>query len=357
MGDALFVSGGVTSAQEARLALAGLLASQGSNPLDARTGALYGPGTTTLIAGTTATAPMTVTVGVHDAILSRGTANGPYLMPTEAVQTVSIDAAPGSGTRIDVVYEKQQDSTAGVPTPDATTGPLYGVQAGTVGAGEPSITGIVGAKKLGTVAVSAGATNTLGAGIVITNTVEQTVARGARIPVRSLAERDALTSYAGLEVYRLDTGAVELRNAANTAWLTVYDPSARTVAGSGRAAITDTTKVLADAGITDVVTVPAPAYPSAVPWRLVLVGAGKFGFDNVDRQGAWDIDSTPASATNIVKDPVTNVLAHAAMWATVGMSAQMDLPAGVAGTFRVVYRGDGPAYNVGGVTWHRTTVI
>lgn len=218
MGNGLFVHGGVTDAQKARLALAGLLALQGTG-LDVRTGVLHGPGTSTLITGTAATAPMTVQVAAHDAILSRGVANGPYLMPTETVQTVNIAAAPGSGTRVDVVYEKQQDNTAGVPTPDAAAPtPIYGVVQGTVGAGKPALT-IVGALELGTVTVSAGATATNGANVTIANTARQTVPRGAPIPVTSAAERDALTQFDGLIVNRLDLDRLERSN--GTTWSTV----------------------------------------------------------------------------------------------------------------------------------------
>jgi hypothetical protein len=51
------------------------------------------------------------------------------------------------------------------------------------------------------------------------------VARGARIPVRTQAERDALTAFVGLEVFRLDTGAVELCTATGPAVWTPTRPS------------------------------------------------------------------------------------------------------------------------------------
>ncbi|MDP5182187.1 hypothetical protein QOZ88_06020 [Blastococcus sp. BMG 814] len=202
--DALAVGGGVTDPRDARHAVGGLLALQGPSALDVRTGVLVGPGSTQLITGTSKTSPMSVQIGAHVAVTSRGAANGAYLGPTlEAPTEVNVELAPASGSRIDVVYVKQRDTTSGVPTPDATTGPLYGVLTGQVSTGtpvKPSLTDIVGAEELGTVQVSAGATSTNGSGVVITNTARQSVPRGAPVPVRSKAERDALQAYPGLEV-------------------------------------------------------------------------------------------------------------------------------------------------------------
>lgn len=228
MGDALFVHGGVTDAQEARLALAGLIALQGPSLMDARTGVMHGPGSTALVTGTSSTAPMRVSIAPHNWVTTRGAANGPYLGALAAAQTVDIAAAPASGTRVDVVYVKQNDPTPGVPTPDtspATAQPIYGVLQGTVGAGKPSLATIVGAEELATVSVSAGATRTTDGTVLITNTARQVVARGVDIPVRDQAERDALTTHPLLTVKRLDTGKVERRNVANTAWETVFDPT------------------------------------------------------------------------------------------------------------------------------------
>lgn len=241
MGDARHVSGtlsgaGVTDAREARLAEGGLIAVQGPGLLDALTGVAYGPGSTTLITGTTATGPMTVQIGAHHAITTRGSANGVYLGPVlEAAQTVNIDAAPASGSRIDVVYVKQQDGGSGIPSPDTTTAPLYGVVTGTASSSptKPALT-VVGAEELGTVQVAAGATSTNGSGVTITNTARQTVARGAPIPVRTQAERDALTTYPLLCVLRLDTGNLEVRNPGDTGWNVVrYAAGPTTVAFPG----------------------------------------------------------------------------------------------------------------------------
>jgi hypothetical protein len=203
VGDALFVHGGVTDAQEARLALGGLIAALGPAALDVRTGVMNGPGATALVTGTSSTGPMTVSIGPHYWVTSRGSSNGPYLGVLAAAQAVSIGAAPGSGTRVDVVWVKQQDNTPGVPTPDVVApSPLYGVTPGT-----PTKQPIpVGAEELATVAVSAGATRTTDGTVVITQTARITAARGGIVLVKTQAERVALTGWPGLQVIELDNG-------------------------------------------------------------------------------------------------------------------------------------------------------
>lgn len=205
MADALHVAG-VVSAQEARLDDGGLVAVQGPSALDIRTGVMVGPGATALVTGTGATAPMTVNVAAHHWVTARSSAGGPYRGTKEASTTVTIQPAPGSGTRIDVVYEKMQDNTAGLTPPDGAVGELYAVLTGTVGAGKPNLATIPGAEELATVAVSAGATATNGAGVVITNTARLTATRGGLVAVRSDAERDALTPYYGLQIVEVHTG-------------------------------------------------------------------------------------------------------------------------------------------------------
>jgi len=210
--DALHVTG-ATDAREARLDTGGLIATQGATSIDTRTGVLFGPGSTAVVTGTSATAPMSYAVAVHHAVTTRGAAYGPYLGPTnDTATTATTTAAPASGSRIDIIYTKQQDNTAGIPTPDTgSPAPLIAVVQGTSSTGTPVAPPLpVGAEELARATVAAGATSTNGTGVTITNTARQTVARGARIPVRTQADRDALTLYKGLEVYRLDTGAVEI---------------------------------------------------------------------------------------------------------------------------------------------------
>lgn len=223
MADALGTGGGVVSAVDHRLDQAGLIAPQTSS-LAVRTGVLWAPGSTTLITGTSATGTMTVNIAAHHWVTTRGTADGVYIGTREAAGTVNIAAAPGSNSRIDLIYEKQNDSGSTV-SPDGSTGELYGVVTGVANISPTKPALPVGAIELGTITLTSIATSTNGAGSTIANTVAQTVARGADIPCRNQAERDALTTYPLLTVKRLDTGAIERRNVGNTAWETVANPS------------------------------------------------------------------------------------------------------------------------------------
>lgn len=207
MADALGTPSGVVSDEDHRLAIAAMLSAATSTPLTARTGVLTGPGSTTLITGTSATAPMTVNIAAHHWVTSRGTGDGVYLGTKEAAGTVDIAAAPASNSRIDVVYVKQNDASSTI-SPDGSTGELYGVATGTAAVSPTKPALPVGAVELGTVTVAAGATATNGAGVTIANTARQVSARGATIVVRNAAERDEITAYPAV-VYRLDGDTFE----------------------------------------------------------------------------------------------------------------------------------------------------
>jgi hypothetical protein len=196
---------GVVSDEDHRLALAGLV-SPATSTLAVRTGVLVSPVSNAVVTGTSTTGTMTVNVLAHHWVTSRAAGDGIYLGTKETSTTVNIAAAPGSNSRIDVVYSKQNDSSSTI-SPDGSTGEFYGVVTGTAAASPTKPSVPVGATELATVQIAAGTTNTLGAGATITTTANQVVARGADVPVRTAAERDALTKYVGLTVKRLDDGA------------------------------------------------------------------------------------------------------------------------------------------------------
>lgn len=208
MADALGTPGGVVSDEDHRLALAGLI-SPATSTLAVRTGVLVSPTSNALITGTSATGTMTVNVLAHHWVTTRATGDGIYIGTKEASGTVNIVAAPGSNSRIDVVYSKQNDTGSSVSADTGTTQELYGVVTGTAAAVPTKPALPIGATEIGTVTVAAGATNTLGAGVTIATTANQVVARGCPVPVRTQAERDALTAYNGLSVKRLDLGGAE----------------------------------------------------------------------------------------------------------------------------------------------------
>jgi hypothetical protein len=298
---------GATSAADARLADAGLIAAHGAG-MAVRTGVLYGPGATGLVTGTAATAPMTVQVAAHHWVTTRGPADGVYRGAAEAVRTVNIAAAPAANSRIDVVYVKQND-TASTISPDGTTGDVYAVAQGTAAAtpAKPAIP--VGAEELATITVAAGATATNGAGVTITNTARLTTGRGAPVPVRNAAERDALTSYPGLKVFRIDLGYEELYASTTTGWLPI---------GARRA----TPVLYTDIGVGGTTAPPGPV--TMHPTRTIdptVLGTGAGALLHIDAQvlldpGAgvspttllqWDLAlvSPAQSATTLAIDSAT----------------------------------------------------
>lgn len=219
--DGLFVVGaagaGQTSPTEARLAAAGLLA-PGAGGIDFRPGALYGPGNPL---GVTGTGSMTYSVAAGHFAASRGTSLGVYLACNDAAATVSTGAAPGSGSRYDLIWIRQPDAEQG----DADSVAVIGVTQGTSSGSPTKPYGSVpaGALVLAESLVASGATSTNDvAHVTITQVAAWTAARGALVPVRSQTERDALTLFESLTVWRLDVHALETYT--GTAWVR-YSPT------------------------------------------------------------------------------------------------------------------------------------
>lgn len=125
---------------------------------------------------------------------------------------------------------------------------------------------------------------------------------------------------------------------------------------SGRVPFTNVDSIAADSGITGVITLPA--FPA--PVRVVAQAIGRAGFGAAARTIMWDFDSTPVSATGLGddhNDQPALVTVASGVWAALGVSMGMTLPAGVAPTFRLVMRANGAAYNRGAVIWHRSPVV
>lgn len=228
MGSALHTKGntpgvGVTSAEEARLADGGLLAVGSGGLVSTRTGVLVGPGATALVTGTSSTGTMRYSVAAHHWVTNRGVvSDGVYRGAAETAKLVDTTAAPGTGSRIDIVWVKQNDAGSTIAA-DATSVPVYGCTQGTSSTGTPSPPTIpTGAEELARATVLAGATRTDdGTKVTISQTARITVARGAPVPVRSKTERDGLDKYVGLTVIRLDMAGREQRY-TGTYWA---DPS------------------------------------------------------------------------------------------------------------------------------------
>jgi hypothetical protein len=192
-----------------------------ARPLGARSGVRPGTPTNTVTASST-----TWTVKPHQGILDLEAAveASAYWYAIDANVTGSVTAASGSIARVDIVYatltDLAEDGTAG--TPNVT----FGYTAGTVAATPPATPARSMVIAYINVPISGGGSPTVSWNAPYTTVV------GGVIPVRTQAERDAIT-FATAEypvvVDRLDTGALERSVGSgwlswDTAWQT-YTPT------------------------------------------------------------------------------------------------------------------------------------
>lgn len=140
------------------------------------------PGSSTLLV--TGRADMKVDVADFRAVQNRG---GAIFLANDGVAQVTLDAAPASNKRIDLVYVFQQSTTLG----DAADVPVFGVVKGTASA-TPSVpalpAGVSTAIPLATVEIPAGATTTSSAGVVISQVFPWTAMAGGTVHVRNSVE-------------------------------------------------------------------------------------------------------------------------------------------------------------------------
>lgn len=292
--DPLFVPD-VTSPTDARLALSGLMAA-GAGGVDVRTGALYGPS----VFNVTAKSDMSYDVSGGVAIASRGASTGPYIGAIDGVTNVTTTAAPGSGSRYDIIYVQYPDVEQGDPDSNVD----FGVVQGTA-SGSPSVpTGSLptGAVPIAEVLIPSGATGTNGGGVSINKNVKYTVARGAPVPVRNQAERDALTKYAGLVARRLDTGLDNITD--GTSWdnfgaLTFSGQSSplKVKSGSNVSTTSPAGQVVIDTGLTSLLVVmfcngDGGAQPNGVVSRVGGYSGGSFTAKWVDGDSGSAIGSS-----------------------------------------------------------------
>lgn len=151
-----------------------------------RTGVL-GNASATIV---TTTATMNLAVAAAEFATSKGKADGVSIFTNNGVVNVPVSAAPGSNSRIDVLWVKQNDDTTG----DADALPTFGVTAGVAAAlpVKPAIP--TGAEELATLRIYSGTTATNGGSNVLTNTYKMTAARGGIVPFRTKDELDAWTN-------------------------------------------------------------------------------------------------------------------------------------------------------------------
>lgn len=201
-----------TTPVEARQALAGLLTASGD------LGALPGVISGLRVIGLAGTWAYAVTEG-HD-VLSRGASYGAILSGLDGTtNTDEVPAAPGSGSRWDLIWRRHLD----IDEEDATSDSVLGVTSGTA-SGSPSKPYIdvpAGALVIAEAQVGAGATGTLHANVTITQVAPRVGTRNGIIPVTTQAQLDALAAIATTSqpVYADYNGQLE-RN-AGSGWSTI----------------------------------------------------------------------------------------------------------------------------------------
>lgn len=187
-----------TTPKEARLAMAGLVAENA--PGVPRQGLLF-QSNSQVVSGT---GSMAYSVAACNPVIERVSGEGVYTPTLTGTTTVATDPAPGSGSRYDLIWVKQND----VDKLDPDNLAVVGVTVGTASTSPAKPTGSVpaGALILAEALVQTGATSTSAAEVTITQVWRHTVARGGQIPVRNSSELAEITGYTGLIVTRLDMG-------------------------------------------------------------------------------------------------------------------------------------------------------
>jgi len=209
---------------EVRKVLAGLFASNDTG-IGARSGILYNGSSEPLGTGD---ATWAYNVGLFHAYVSRSASDGGTVYGNDGSVLIgatgvgsTVPIAPGAGlSRIDIAWTRHP--TAGENGDGATTvalasEPLFGVASGVAASSSPVAPTIpAGAFELFRNLMTSAATSTLSAGNTITQSALYTAVRGAPVPVRNQAERDALPLFDGQRADRLDLHIVERYN--GTTW-------------------------------------------------------------------------------------------------------------------------------------------
>lgn len=206
-----------TTPLEARRAFAGLL--EENSPGVPRSGILT-YSSTTLVTGSASA--IAYTLGALTAVVNRAAGEGVYPFAFTGTTSVTSSPAPGTNSRIDLVWIKQNDPEKGDPDNQVVMGVVVGTAAASPA--DPTADVPSGAMVVGRARIYAGTTSVTGAGATSagnTNTLEQVwpyaALRGAPVPVRTTTERNALSATAGKSVRRLDLGGVTER-ANGTDW-------------------------------------------------------------------------------------------------------------------------------------------
>ena len=193
-----------------RLAIGSLLA-KATTGIDVRKGIMWDGGGPVV----TGTASMAYSVRACVAAVMPSAVQGPILVPNDAALSVATTAAPGSNSRIDVIWVRQHLVAADGGSDSDVIGE-FGCTQGTAAASPVAPAIPSGAVEIARATVPTGTTQTNS--LTISQTHMWTAPVGAAIPVRDNTERAALTAFDGLIVNNLTSKRLEKYNGSTSAW-------------------------------------------------------------------------------------------------------------------------------------------
>lgn len=190
---------GVTTPNDARLALGALLATRAAR---AHTGIIYGGDPSALAVFTRTDWAYAIPAGA--ACIAVSATSGAYIVVNDGTAYVTTDPSPQSGSRIDLVWIRQADAVDGS---DAVTQAEVGVSIGTPAASNPVRPSVpAGALILKSYVMPSTATNTNGA--TGTHEAAYVTAAGARDVCRNRSRLNTYGVWEGREVLLLDEDEV-----------------------------------------------------------------------------------------------------------------------------------------------------
>lgn len=198
-----------TTPVEARRALGGMFVQ--NSPGVPRTGLLDPPDTVV-----TATAGMSYTLSAVHPVVHRTAGEGVYEYSFQGTTTVATAVAPGTDSRWDLIWAKQNDTEKG--DPDNLV--YFGVTNGAPSAvpSKPTASIPDGALVLAEARIYAGTTATQSAPNTLAQTFPYAALNGTPVKVRSKADRDTITApRVGMEVIRMDRDNFVQTYTGNTA--------------------------------------------------------------------------------------------------------------------------------------------
>ncbi|WP_341935349.1 hypothetical protein MRBLWO14_000996 [Microbacterium sp. LWO14-1.2] len=162
----------------------------------------------------TGRASMGYDVAAFNAVSARTTA-GAEEVANDGTVTVATTAAPGSNTRLDVIWFHARFSSP--VAADTNNDVVFGVTQGTPAAVSPSKPAIpAGAVELAVAEIPSTATTTQSAGVVITQTFQYTAAAGAPVLFRTKTELDAWAAPVGATARTIDSDLEWVRRSTPT---------------------------------------------------------------------------------------------------------------------------------------------